>query len=319
VILVTGGAGFLGYHLVRALIRERPAARVVILDDLSTPGSAQRAQRLVADGVQLLQEDLLLAGGRTGHGLPRLDLAEIWHLASPASPPLYKARAVDTLRLGGEALDTLLSLARAHEARLVFASTSEIYGDPDVHPQPESYPGRVHCDGPRSCYDEAKRYGEALCAAWRSRGVDGRVVRIFNTYGPNIDPEDGRLLPRLLWSAASGAPFPLHGDGSQRRTLAYVDDTIAGMLTVARAVRVPGPVNVGSDLDAEISVLDLVALVRGLPEAQPFEVRASPRQDPHDPQRRCPDLARLRTLGWEPRVRLVDGLSRTLRWLLAQR
>ena len=320
-VLVTGGAGFLGYHLVLALLEEDPEVQVVVADDLSTPGSRARALMLDAIARVWLEIGDLRDWVREG-GLGRTPVCgEIWHLASPASPPLYKARPLDTLRLGGEVLDGLLSAAAHTGGRLIFASTSEVYGDPlrwsDAHRLSElTEPGRVWCDGPRSMYDEAKRYGEALCAAWRTQAaVDARVVRIFNTYGPHQDHRDGRLVPRLLRSAVTGEPFPLHGSGLQTRTLAYVDDVVAGLLAVAHAPSVPGPVNVGSDIEGERSILDLVALVRQLPGAKPFEVVSHPRQDDHDPQRRFPDLTRLRSLGWQPRVGLADGLTRTMDWM----
>lgn len=324
-VLVTGGAGFLGYHLVVALLEEDPEVRVVVVDDLSTPGSRERAHRLTASSARVRLEDIEADAGAV-LAARSLTVSEIWHLASPASPPLYKARPLDTLRLGGEVLDVLLSLANEDGARLIFASTSEVYGDPLSDstrpfrslPLAEDEPGRVHCDGPRSMYDEAKRYGEALCAAWRTQAaVDARVVRIFNTYGPHQDHRDGRLVPRLLWSAATGEAFPIHGSGLQSRTLAHVSDTIAGMLAVARAPSVSGPVNVGSDLDGERSVADLVEIVRSLPGAKAFDAIPHPRQDEHDPRRRLPDLTRLRSLGWQPRVGLVDGLGSTLDWMRA--
>lgn len=310
-ILVTGGAGFLGYHLVRALLARDPFTTVFVVDDMSSPRSAERAMQLESARVRVICADLVEWLGRQPS--PDLRFGEVWHLASPASPALYKRRPFTTLRLGGEALDRLLRMAGEHHARLVFASTSEVYGDPEIHPQPETYPGRVHCDGPRSCYDEAKRYGEALCAAARATGVDARVVRIFNTYGPELD-RDGRLVPALLRSAATGEDFPLHGDGLQRRTLSFVSDTIAGMIAVGDADELRGPVNVGSDLNPELSVLAIAKLVQALPGARPFRIVAAPAQDAHDPQRRRPDLTRLRGLGWRPSVGLDEGLTLTLEW-----
>jgi len=314
-ILVTGGAGFLGYHLCLALLARDPSTSVFVVDDLSSPRSRERAELLMARApvrVRVVVADLLEWLGRLQ--APDLRFAEVWHLASPASPRLYKVRPLDTLRLGGVAVDRLISMADEHHARLIFASTSEVYGNPEIHPQPESYAGRVHCDGPRSCYDEAKRYGEALCAVARGIGQSARVVRIFNTYGPELD--DGRLVPALLRSAATGEDFELHGDGLQRRTLAYVSDTIAGMLAVGKAEpgALQGPINVGSDLDPELSVLAIAKLVQALPGAKRFRIVSAPMQDAHDPQRRRPDLTRLRGLGWTPRVSLAEGLATTLEW-----
>lgn len=322
--LVTGGAGFLGYHLVRRILDNDEGARVTIVDDMSTPGSYTRAEQLTAIEPRRVTVQAQDLRDYVRAGLERHVCQQVWHLASPASPPLYKGRPLDTLRLGGEVLDGLLSALGETGGRLLFASTSEVYGDamPEgpLHPLPmhESDPGRVHCDGPRSMYDEAKRYGEALCAAYRGVGVDARVVRIFNTYGPFQSRLDGRLVPRLLHSAVSGIPFPLHGTGRQTRTFAYVDDTVSGILAVARAEAYPGTTNVGSDRDGERSVLDLVDLVRSIPGARPFDIAALPAQDEHDPRRRLPDLTRLRSLGWEPTVSLREGLERTFTWMKRQ-
>lgn len=311
--VITGGAGFIGYHLACALAGRGDTVDVV--DNYSSPGSMERAVDLLGyhgSNVRIRQFDLvesaipedLIPGGAT-----------LWHLASPAAPALYKRFPVHTLRLGGAVLDALLTQTVRAGGRAVFASSSEVYGQPERWALHEGYRGSVSCDGPRSCYDEAKRYGEAVCAAYRI-ALDVRVVRIFNTYGPRLT--DSRLVPSLIRSARTGRPFYVHGDGHQTRTLSYVDDTIAGLLAVYDAPSISGPVNVGSDLDPEVSVLELIDVVLGLPGAIAFPVLNVPPQDEDDPRSRFPVLDRLRELGWEPRVRMRDGLRRMLEWQLGR-
>ena len=340
VSVVTGGCGFLGRAVVRRLREE--GRTVVVLDDLSTPGSRgslpeashlleARGRGLVEGTAPVVVRRINLAGSfemdadvladaivwalrDAGLGAPgvRVDIEEVWHLASPASPPLYKKRRLETLRLGTRVLDALLELCAAQGARLLFASSSEVYGEPDETPQIESYRGNVSTIGPRSCYDEAKRAGESFCAAAREElGVDARIVRIFNTYGPGMLPEDGRLVPMLLGAIARGTPFEIRGGGGQTRSFSYVDDTIAGLFAVMRAETWTGPTNVGGDL--ELSVCELVELCRSL--FGPLETVSAPAEDEHDPQRRCPSLVRLKALGWGPSVDLSTGLRRTMDWI----
>lgn len=318
IAIVTGAAGFLGRHVTARLLAE--GGEVLAIDDESTPGASLAALRRAHGTTALLHAhrcDLTRADALDGLW-GRFPVAEIWHLASPASPPLYKARQRDTLRLGGAVLDRLLAHAERNDARLLFASSSEVYGQPDPaeHPQREAYVGAVSCVGPRSMYDEAKRYGEALCVAWHHEaGVDVRLPRIFNTYGPGMARADGRLVTALLGAAVTGEPFWVHGGGGQTRSLSYVDDTVDGLFRVMRADLSAVPVNVGNDI--ELSVRDLVRVVEEVLDVR-VDVRESPRQDAHDPMQRRPDLSRLRSLGWEPRVRLSDGLCRTAAWMRAQ-
>lgn len=306
--LVTGGGGFLGRALVARL--QARGAQVAVVDDLSTPGAA------APPGVRFLRANLADAGGRaamTAWVRPE-SVARVWHLASPASPRLYKARQVETLRLGGEALDVLLQVALEHDARLLFASSSEVYGDPVDDRQSESDPTRVHPTGPRGMYDLAKAYGEALCASYaREHGVDARIVRPFNTYGPGQIAADGRLVPSLVYAALTGTPFLVHGDGLQTRTLGYVDDTVEGFMIVMDADQALAghPVNVGGE--TTISVLDLAQLVQRL--VGRFPLLHGPPQDEHDPRRRRPDLLRIRSLGWSPTVGLAEGIGRTAEWM----
>ena len=318
--IVTGAGGFLGRHVVARLRAE--GQRVIAIDDLSTPGSEAR----VLHGVRWRIADLTTDGANSANinelspaGIPDEPITEIWHLASPASPPLYKARQRDTLRLGGAVLDLLLATAERHGARLLFASSSEVYGDPAGHGlclthQGEEYRGNVSCTGPRSSYDEAKRYGEAMCCAWtREAGVDTRIARIFNTYGPGMARADGRVVSALIGAALSGEVFPLHAGGAQTRSFSYVSDTVDGLFHVMRDGRPATPVNVGSPHEMTIG-----ALVEFVGEVLGVEIRTqvTPAQDEHDPSRRCPDLRRLRALGWTgPKVRLEDGIRATADWM----
>lgn len=322
--LVTGGCGFLGRALVRRLVAG--GSQVLVLDDLSSPGAREMVPEWVShDRVSFAWVDLAKPWWDPRDTMIRWEpevlvrmLSGIWHLASPASPTLYKARQVDTLRMGGAVLDQLLDLAGTR-CPVMFASSSEVYGQvPDEQvPTPETYRGNVSTTGPRSMYDEAKRYGEALCAAYHAeRGTDVRIVRIHNTYGPGMDPADGRVVPVLLDAGIRGSVFDLHGNGSQTRTFCYVDDTIDGLLAVYERGRPADPVNIGGT--EEVTVVDLVATAARVLGTS-VSVRVAPPQDAHDPKRRCPDLTKARTLGWAPKVGLEEGLRRTANWLRTRR
>ena len=232
------------------------------------------------------------------------------NLASPASPPAYLARPIETLDVGSIGTRALLEIARRDSARFFLASTSEVYGDPLVHPQPESYWGNVNSIGERSVYDEAKRFAEALTMAYaRTYGLDVRIARIFNTYGPRMQPDDGRVVTNLINQALDGRPLTLYGDGSQTRSFCYVDDEVRGLLALLDG-DMAGPVNIGNPHEVTVRQLaDLVLELTG--SASVVEYRSLPSDDP---QLRCPDieLAR-RALGWEPQVTLRDGLTRTIK------
>lgn len=304
--LVTGAAGFLGRNIVQRLVSE--GASVIAVDVRLMPEWMAAHPQVDAREIDLtLDFDELTR--------MRGPLDEVWHFASWASPPRYKTRAIETLRLGGEVTDRLLGVAHAREARLLFASSSEVYGDPEVHPQHEEYRGRVSTTGPRSMYDESKRYGEAMCAAYQKAGCDARIARIFNTYGPCMDPMDGRLVPALLTAAIRGTPFEVHGGGYQTRTLCYVDDLLDGLFTLMRAPRGPTtrqPTNIGGE--DELTVLQVLEAA-GAACGCTIETVHVPKQDAHDPMVRKPDLSRIRGLGWSgPRVGVIDGLRRTYDW-----
>jgi dTDP-glucose 4,6-dehydratase len=238
----------------------------------------------------------------------------VLHLASPASPRDYFALPIETLDVGSQGTRNALELARRTGATFLLASTSEIYGDPDVHPQPESYWGRVNPVGPRSCYDEAKRFAEALTMAYRrTHGVETRIVRIFNTYGPRMRLEDGRALPAFVGAVVRGEPLPVHGTGRQTRSFCHVSDMVRGILAVLE--RADGdPVNLGNP--QEVTVLEFARLVARI-AGQALEVEHQPPM-PDDPQRRQPDIARAIALGWRPEVDLETGLAQTIAWFRAR-
>ncbi|HAM03102.1 MAG TPA: NAD-dependent dehydratase [Acidimicrobiaceae bacterium] len=299
-MVVTGGAGFLGSHLCDALVAR--GDRVVCVDDLSTGSEANVAQLVGHEGFELMVQDV--SRGLDVEG----QVDGVLHLASPASPPAYLARPLETLAVGSEGTRHALALATAHGARCLLASTSEVYGDPEVHPQTEGYWGNVNPIGPRSVYDEAKRFAEALTMAWhRSLGTDVAIVRIFNTYGPRLAPGDGRVVSNFLVQALGGLPLTVYGDGSQTRSLCFVDDEVTGILALFDS-DVLGPVNIGNP--HEITVLELATQVLDLTGSSSPIVHGELPAD--DPARRCPDISTARRLlGWEPKVELAQGLRMT--------
>ncbi len=307
--MVTGGAGFLGSHLCRALVARGDT--VTGVDDLSS-GAAQNVADLVALGTDRFE--LVIADVSTSLPVdgPPGSIGAVAHLASPASPPEYLARPLETLAVGSRGTELALELARRHGARFLLASTSEVYGDPLEHPQSESYWGNVNPIGPRSVYDEAKRFAEALTMAHhRVHATDVVVTRIFNTYGPGLRPGDGRVVSNFVAQALRGDPLTVYGDGSQTRSLCYVEDTVGGLLAALDATGT-GPFNIGNP--TEITVVELarrVLVLTGSPSpVVHYELPAD------DPTRRRPDidLAR-RELGWAPAVDLDDGLRRTVAWM----
>ncbi|GLZ29180.1 epimerase [Lentzea sp. NBRC 105346] len=293
--MVTGGAGFLGSHVCEALLRD--GERVVCVDDFRTG-----VRDNLPDGVGLVTADV----SRPIDVLGSVDL--VLHLACPASPVDYLRMPVDTLRTGGFGTYHALELARRKGARVVVASTSEVYGDPLEHPQRETYWGNVNPIGPRSVYDEAKRFGEAMTTAFRTEhGTDTGIVRIFNTYGPRMRTDDGRMIPTFLRQALTGEPLTVHGDGSQTRSLCHVDDLVRGLLAMARSDH-PGPINLGNP--HEVTVLEVARKIVDFTGSS-SPIRHLPSMT-DDPKRRRPDirLAR-RVLGWEPVISLDEGLRRS--------
>ncbi|RIX99548.1 SDR family oxidoreductase [Aureimonas flava] len=302
-IAVTGGAGFLGSHLCRALVDR--GHDVVCLDNFHT-GSASNVEDLCARAnFTLFAHDATLPFPDT---LPRFD--EIWNLACPASPVHYQSDRVRTLLVCCDGARRVIERARTDGAAVFHASTSEVYGDPEVHPQREDYVGHVNPIGPRACYDEGKRFVEALLTdAAEQYGIRLRMARIFNTYGPRMHPDDGRVVSNFVVQALRGEDLTVYGDGTQTRSFCYVDDLVAGFLALMAAETVSGPVNLGNP--AEIPVEHLAETVVEMTGSRSAIVH---RPLPvHDPRRRRPDIGRaLAELGWRPRIGLREGLERTI-------
>ncbi|HLL35055.1 MAG TPA: NAD-dependent epimerase/dehydratase family protein [Streptomyces sp.] len=301
--VVTGGAGFVGSHLCAALLES--GAAVTCVDDFSTGRPENVTPLLDRPGFTLVQADV--AEGIPVDRPPDLVL----HFASPASPADYLRLPLHTMETGSLGTRHALELAHRSRARFVLASTSEVYGDPQQHPQDERYWGHVNPVGPRSVYDEAKRYAEALTTAHAdSEGTDTCIVRLFNTYGPRMRGHDGRAVPTFIRQALDGEPLTVTGDGRQTRSLCYVDDTVRGILAAA-AHGMRGPVNIGNP--AEITMLDLARLVIEL-TGSASEIRFIERPT-DDPAVRCPDITLARDkLGWGPEVDAEEGLRRTIDW-----
>ncbi|CAM3310027.1 UDP-glucuronic acid decarboxylase family protein [Kibdelosporangium persicum] len=299
-VVVTGGAGFLGSHVCAELLRR--GSRVVCVDDFRT-STADNIEAFLADqrfelGVADVAEPIEVPG----------DVDTVLHLACPASPVDYLRMPIETLRSGGFGTLRALELAARHDARIVVASTSEVYGDPVEHPQRETYWGNVNPIGPRSVYDEAKRFGEALTEAFRrEHGVRTGIVRIFNTYGPRMRPGDGRMVPTFLRQALAGEPLTVHGKGEQTRSLCYVDDLVRGLLAMAASDHA-GPVNLGNP--EEVTVIEVARRVIEVTGSRSPIEHVEPMQD--DPRRRCPDIRLAqRLLAWKPEISLYDGLRMT--------
>lgn len=305
-VVVAGGAGFLGSHLCRALLAR--GDEVVAVDNLIT-GSKSNVDALGdEDGFSFQFADVIEPVVVDG------PVDVVMNLASPASPADFAVIPIQILQVGSAGTKNLLDLARAKEARFFQASTSEVYGDPTEHPQSESYWGHVNPVGPRSVYDEAKRFGEALTMAYhRTHGLDVRLVRIFNTYGPHMRSDDGRVVSNFITQALLGKPLTVYGDGSQTRSFCYVSDEVAGFLAVLDSDYV-GPVNIGNP--SEFTVLDLARLTLEITGADSEITFVALPED--DPTQRCPDITRARTLGWQPHVDLRSGVERTAAWFRAQ-
>jgi dTDP-glucose 4,6-dehydratase len=298
--VVTGGAGFLGSHLCDFLI-ERDY-RVVCVDNLET-GSLENVEHLRGENFLFLNHDL------TSHLEVEEAVDIVFHLASPASPIDYLRLPLQTLKVGSYGTHNALGLAKWKRARFLLASTSEVYGDPEVHPQPETYWGHVNPIGPRGVYDEAKRYAEAMTMAYhRQQGVDTAIVRIFNTYGSRMRPYDGRAIPTFMRQALGNVPLTIFGDGSQTRSFCYVDDLIRGIYALAESGE-HLPVNLGNP--NEFTLLELAEIMLKLTGSKSEIVYEALPVD--DPKIRQPDITRARqVLGWEPEIELEDGLRRML-------
>src|SRR4051794_37213721 len=305
-VVVTGGAGFLGSHLCERLLAD--GHEVVALDNFLTGTPANVAHLLEHDAFRLVKADVTDYVHVTG------PVDQVMHFASPASPIDYLQLPIETLKVGSTGTLHALGLAKEKGARFLLASTSETYGDPQVHPQPETYWGHVNPVGPRGVYDEAKRYAEALTMAYRrTHGVDTAIVRIFNTHGPRMRPNDGRAIPAFTSQALTGRPITVAGDGSQTRSIIYVDDLIEGILRLLRS-DLPGPVNIGNP--HETSVLHLAETIKALTGSSSDITFVERPVD--DPSIRQPDITvAKRELGWEPMIGFEEGLRRTIDWFRA--
>lgn len=305
--VVTGGAGFLGSHLCDALVARGDT--VVCVDNLATGRRGNVGHLLGHPAFEFFEADVSEELDVPG----RVDV--VAHLASPASPPEYLVRPLETLAVGSHGTENALKLAARHGARLVLASTSEVYGDPAVHPQPETYWGNVNPIGPRSVYDEAKRFAEALVMAHRrSKGTNTGIVRIFNTYGPRMSACDGRIVSNFITAALSGEPLTVYGDGTQTRSFCYVDDLVRGVVAMIDSAE-PGPVNLGNP--EEFTVAEFARLVLRLTGSRsPVEHRPLPEDDP---LRRCPVITRAgELLGWRPEIPAEEGVRRTVEWFASR-
>ena len=304
--LVTGGAGFIGSHLCQALIHQ--GHDVVCMDNLFT--SRRSNLSLIADHprFEFWRWDVCDPW--------HIECDRIYHLACPASPVQYQRNPVRTIKTAAIGTLNALECARDAGARLLIASTSEIYGDPDVHPQHEGYYGNVNPIGDRACYDEGKRLGEALASSWaRQYGTDARIARIFNTYGPRMASDDGRMIPNFILQALEGKHLTIYGDGSQTRSWCYVQDTVGGLIRLmeveTHGLEIPVVVNIGNP--DERTVLDIAGKIIDAVECKySIEHRGLPQDDP---KRRCPDITRAKELlNWEPKVSLEEGIGLTVNW-----
>ena len=299
--LITGGAGFLGSHLVDRLMQKDE--EVICLDNYFTGRKSNISEWIGHPNFELIRHDVTEP--------IKLEVDRIWHLACPASPIHYQFNPIKTAKTSFLGTYNMLGLARRVGARFLLASTSEVYGDPEIHPQPESYRGCVNTIGIRSCYDEGKRIAETLCFDYqRMHGTEIRVMRIFNTYGPRMLPDDGRVVSNFIVQALQGKPLTLYGEGNQTRSFCYVDDLIEGMLRLMSG-DTSGPVNIGNP--NEFTIRQLAELVRDQINPNLELIRKPLPQD--DPLQRQPviDLAR-RELGWEPKISLQEGLQPTISW-----
>ena len=304
--LITGGAGFLGSHLCDRFIGE--GHEVICVDNLITGNRDNIAHLFGNPNFKFIHHDV------TEYIYVAGDLDYVLHFASPASPIDYLELPIQTLKVGAMGTHKVLGLAKDNNARLLLASTSEVYGDPLIHPQPESYWGNVNPIGPRGVYDEAKRFAEAIAMAYhRVHGMEIRIVRIFNTYGPRMRPHDGRVVSNFITQALRGEPLTVYGEGEQTRSFCYVDDLVEGITRLLFS-DAAGPVNVGNPV--EMTVMELAEFVQELSGSEAGIVKEPLPTD--DPKVRRPDISRAREiLGWEPKVDLRDGLKKTLEYFKA--
>ncbi len=299
-VLVTGGAGFLGSHLCERLLHE--GHDVICLDNFFSGRKDNILHLMGHPRFEVIRHDIV-------HPI-YLEAEQIYHLACPASPRAYQYNPIKTIKTSTVGVVNVLGLAKRCNARVLHTSTSEVYGDPDVHPQREDYWGNVNPIGPRSCYDEGKRVAESLCMNYHlAHGVGIRIVRIFNTYGPRMDPDDGRVVSNFIMQALRGEPITLYGDGGQTRSFCFVDDMIEGFIRLMNQETEIGPVNIGNP--HESTMIELAEAVIELTGSRSKMIKVA--LPPDDPKRRCPDITKAKqVLGWEPRISLREGLAKTV-------
>ena len=302
-ILVTGGAGFLGSHLCERLLER--GDNVICLDNFFTGRKQNVAHLLTNPRFELIRHDIV-------HPI-FIEADQIYNLACPASPVAYQFNPIKTIKTSTVGVVNVLGLAKRCRARILHASTSEVYGDPTVHPQREDYWGNVNPLGPRSCYDEGKRVAESLCINYHhEHQLQVRIIRIFNTYGPRMDPNDGRVISNFITQALRGEPLTIYGDGKQTRSFCYVDDLLRGMMALMDQDHETGPVNIGNP--GEYTMLQLAEeVLRAIPESKSKITFVPLPQD--DPKQRCPDITKAQSLlGWSPTIDLKTGLKRTVEY-----
>ncbi|PZV27280.1 MAG: NAD-dependent dehydratase [Snowella sp.] len=299
-ILVTGGAGFIGSHLIDRLMEQ--GHEVLCLDNFYTGSKQNILQWLDNPKFELIRHDVTEP--------IRLEVDQVYHLACPASPIHYQFNPVKTIKTNVMGTLNMLGLAKRVKARFLLASTSEVYGDPDVHPQSEEYRGNVNCIGPRSCYDEGKRVAETLAFEYyREHKVDIRVARIFNTYGPRMQEQDGRVVSNFIVQSLKGTPLTIYGDGSQTRSFCYVSDLVEGLMRLMNGDFI-GPVNLGNP--GEYTILELAQIIQGMINPDTELIYKPLPED--DPKQRQPDITRAQTyLNWEPTIPLKEGLEMTIK------
>lgn len=305
-ILVTGGAGFLGSHLTERLMNE--GHKVVVIDNFITGTRHNLAHLSDSEKLEILEHDCTEPFVNM---LSEYSIDRVYNLASPASPKGYGMYPIQTLRVNAEGAYNALTVAKSHGARYVQASTSEVYGDPEIHPQPETYWGNVNSIGPRSCYDEGKRYAESMVMEfWRQFGVDARIARIFNTYGPRSMPTDGRIVPTFCMQALRGEPITVYGSGLQTRAFCFVDDLVEGLIRLAETGGIGGEViNLGNP--SEHTILHFAKRIIEITGSK-SEIVFEPLPE-DDPRQRKPDIRKAQDLlGWKPTVELTEGVERTL-------
>jgi dTDP-glucose 4,6-dehydratase len=302
-VVVTGGAGFIGSHLTDALLKQ--GHKVVVIDNFITGSRKNLEHHKDSENLLIVEHDIT----KSIYLAEKID--RIYHLASPASPIDYQKLPIQTLKVGALGTHNMLGMAKHHNARLLLASTSEVYGDPQEHPQKETYWGHVNPVGPRGCYDESKRFAEAIVVAYRDyHKVDTRIIRIFNTYGPRMRLNDGRVVPAFMSQTLAGEDITLFGDGSQTRSFCYVSDLVRGIMATMEC-KDSNPINLGNP--SEITIKEFAHRVIEISQSNSRLINKP--LPPDDPQRRRPDISRAREiLGWEPAINLKEGLELTFDW-----